>query len=218
MNNRFFDVKKEKQDRIINAALQVFARNGYRHASTDDIVRAASISKGLLFHYFGSKLELYIFLYDYSTKYMLLELSGEVKSTETDYFSLLRHAEKARVRVLKTYPYMRRFLDRVEEEDCEEALEAVEPSRRAYRERIRSMMAQADYHVFEPLADPVLAAKCVEYTLRGMTEEHSRRFDYTPEGLYREICVYLDMFDGIFGKGKKEGEESPDEERGGPEA
>ena len=50
MNDKFFDLKKDKQDRIINAALQVFALNGYRHASTDDIVKLASISKGLLFH------------------------------------------------------------------------------------------------------------------------------------------------------------------------
>ena len=36
MNDKFFDVKKEKQDRIINASLKMFALNGYRHASTDD--------------------------------------------------------------------------------------------------------------------------------------------------------------------------------------
>lgn len=61
MNDKFFDVKKEKQDRIINASLKMFALNGYRHASTDDMVREAAISKGLLFHYFGSKLGLYVF-------------------------------------------------------------------------------------------------------------------------------------------------------------
>ena len=46
MNEKFFDLKKEKQDRMINAAQKVFALNGYRHASTDDIVREAAISKG----------------------------------------------------------------------------------------------------------------------------------------------------------------------------
>ena len=58
MNEKFFDLKKEKQDRMINASLKVFAEGGYAHASTDDIVREASVSKGLLFHYFGSKLSL----------------------------------------------------------------------------------------------------------------------------------------------------------------
>ena len=61
MNEKFFDLKKEKQDRMINAALKVFGMRGYQFASTDDIVREAGISKGLLFHYFGSKLGLYSF-------------------------------------------------------------------------------------------------------------------------------------------------------------
>ena len=41
MNEKFFDLKKEKQDRMINAALKVFAENGYGHASTDEIVKEA---------------------------------------------------------------------------------------------------------------------------------------------------------------------------------
>ena len=46
----FFDLKKEKQDRMINAALKAFALGGYRHASTDDIVKDAAPSAGRLPH------------------------------------------------------------------------------------------------------------------------------------------------------------------------
>ena len=89
MNEKFFDLKKEKQDRMINAALKVFAMNGYGHASTDEIVREAGISKGLLFHYFISKLGLYAFVYDYSVRYLLLELTTGVNREETDFFKLV---------------------------------------------------------------------------------------------------------------------------------
>ena len=78
MNEKFFDLKKEKQDRMMNAVLKVFAMQGYRHASTDDIVREAAISKGLLFHYFESKLGAYQFVYDYSVRYMSMELKVSV--------------------------------------------------------------------------------------------------------------------------------------------
>ena len=74
MNERFFDLKKDRQDRIINGALGVITENGYRHASTDEMVAAASISKGLLFHYFKSKKGVYRFLYEYGTRYTLIEL------------------------------------------------------------------------------------------------------------------------------------------------
>ena len=90
MNDKFFDLKKEKQDRMINAALKVFAGNGYEHASTDEIVKEAGISKGLLFHYFISKIGLYTFVYDYSVKYLLLELNTGVDKEETDFFKLTR--------------------------------------------------------------------------------------------------------------------------------
>ena len=93
MNEKFFDLKKEKQDRMINAALKVFALHGYRHACTDDIVKEAAISKGLLFHYFGSKLGVYAFVYDYSVRYLLLELSTAVDAKETDLFALLQQVE-----------------------------------------------------------------------------------------------------------------------------
>ena len=45
MNDKFFDLKQEKQDRMINASLKIFSRGGYRHASTDEIVKEAGISK-----------------------------------------------------------------------------------------------------------------------------------------------------------------------------
>ena len=54
MNDKFFELKREKQDRMINAALLIFSKAPYKHASTDDIVKEARISKGLLFHYFGN--------------------------------------------------------------------------------------------------------------------------------------------------------------------
>ena len=74
MNEKFYDLKKEKQDRMINAGLRIFALNGYHHASTDEIVKEAKISKGLLFHYFGSKAGYYGFLYSYVSRYVILEL------------------------------------------------------------------------------------------------------------------------------------------------
>ena len=93
MNEKFFDLSREKQDRMINGALEVFARNGYKHASTDDMVKAVDVSKGLWFHYFGSKAGLYTFVYGYSVKYMILELSSAMDAQEKDYFEVVRQME-----------------------------------------------------------------------------------------------------------------------------
>ena len=38
--DKFYDLSKEKQDRMLNGGMQVFATSGYRHASTDEMVAA----------------------------------------------------------------------------------------------------------------------------------------------------------------------------------
>ena len=106
MNSKFLDLDKGRQDAVINASLKAFAINGYKRASTDDIVKSAGISKGLLFHYFESKKGLYEFLHDYSVKYMSMELLRDVKGEPGNIFLLQKEVEKARIQVMKKYPYM----------------------------------------------------------------------------------------------------------------
>lgn len=122
MNEKFFDLKKEKQDRMINASLKVFAEGGYAHASTDDIVREASVSKGLLFHYFGSKLGTYAFMYRYSVRFFLLELSAAKVGGSRNVFDMAKQVEQARWQVLKGYPYLLAFLQKSRTENVKEAL------------------------------------------------------------------------------------------------
>lgn len=62
---KFMKLDENKRNRILNAAMKEF-RYGYKKASTDAIVKEAGISKGLLFHYFGTKEQLFAFLARYA--------------------------------------------------------------------------------------------------------------------------------------------------------
>lgn len=48
------------KNRILNVALEEFANNGYQAASTNVICKKAEVSKGLLYHYYGSKENIYL--------------------------------------------------------------------------------------------------------------------------------------------------------------
>ena len=48
------------KERILNVAIEEFAQNGYKAASTNIICQKANISKGLLYHYYNSKENIYI--------------------------------------------------------------------------------------------------------------------------------------------------------------
>lgn len=45
----------EKQEKIIQAALQLFAQEGYHATSTSKVARTAGVSEGLIFRHFGNK-------------------------------------------------------------------------------------------------------------------------------------------------------------------
>ena len=197
MNEKFFDLKKEKQDRMINAALKVFAVNGYKHASTDDIVTEAGISKGLLFHYFGSKLGLYTFLHDYSVRFMKLELTTGVSSSATEYFEIRKQIEFAKMQVLKNYPYMQQFLDRCASENVSEALTAIESQRGIIRDVYASLKNQADRSLFMENVSFEKLDAMLDYTISGLMGSRFGNDSFHPESLYEETVSYLDMMKGI---------------------
>ncbi len=197
MNSKFFDIKKEKQDRIINSALKIFAMQGYRHGSTDDIVKEAAISKGLLFHYFGSKVGLYCFIYDYSARFMNLELRSTVSARERDLFALMKQIECARMHAMKAYPYMQQFLNRSLSEDSCEALLSTEEKRNALSEVYASIDSQIDYAALPEGVDGQRLRKMLDLTIKGLMTERFQDASFQPEMLYEEICGYLDMVRGI---------------------
>ena len=193
MNEKFFDLKKEKQDRMINGALKVFAASGYSHASTDEIVKEAGISKGLLFHYFISKLGLYVFIYDYSVRYLMLELSTGVSPKETDYFELLLQIKQAQLKAMKNYPHMLRFLNKSRVESAEEALTETRDKRRVLPDQYAEIMGRADLAGFKKGADVEKISKVLEFTMDGIMEEQFGNGSFRPEAYYEEVKQYLTL-------------------------
>ena len=63
--SKFESLPEQRREAIVNAAVETFGRCDYKSASTEDIARRAGISKGLLFFYFKSKKELYLYLMEH---------------------------------------------------------------------------------------------------------------------------------------------------------
>ena len=193
MNENFFDLKKEKQDRMINAALKAFAINGYKRASTDEIVKDAGISKGLLFHYFDTKLGLYEFVYDYSVRYLIMEMSAAISQKETDFFTLYEQKEMCKIQALKNYPYMQQMINRSMIEDESEAVAVIMERRDSYRLKIVEIMQQADLTKFSDDVDNLKLRKIIDFTIEGLMTERFKEQAFDVEKLMDEVMDYLKM-------------------------
>jgi TetR/AcrR family transcriptional regulator len=104
--HKFMTMAEEKRERIIEAALQEFLK-GYMAASTDAIVKEAGISKGLLFHYFGSKRGLFLFLIKYALD-ATVSASENIISESNDFLENLRIISQVKADMTK--PYSRKAL------------------------------------------------------------------------------------------------------------
>lgn len=192
MNEKFFDLNRVKQDRMINAALRIFAENGYRHASTDVIVKEAGISKGLLFHYFNNKIGLFSFLFDYSVKYMLFEFDRLISAKETDYFVICKKIEKAKLNVLRSYPYMHEFIEKSLEEEQLDINLIIENSKNIYLDTINTYRSQGSRTFLREDISADRLDALIRYTVDGLTKDQLKTDSFQPEMLYEQICSYLD--------------------------
>ena len=109
MNEKFYALPKEKQDRIINAGYKVFAKNSYKKSPVNEIALEADISKALLFFYFKNKKELYLFLLktaEETTSKALME-SGAYNGD--DIFDIMYKGLITKTKLMKQYPNMSKF-------------------------------------------------------------------------------------------------------------
>lgn len=193
MNNKFFDLSKEKQDRMINGALQIYGCNGYKHASTDDMVKAVGVSKGLWFHYFENKIGLYSFVYDYSVKYMLMELTSLIADKEKDYYEIVKQIVFTTMRVMKSYPYFPLFLKSAMQEQDAEAIEATKESRDKFLAKLDSLLKNAQMDAVMERAERQQMRSLVRYAISGILDDHYGKQDLNTDKIYEEIISYVTL-------------------------
>ncbi|MCI7303936.1 TetR/AcrR family transcriptional regulator [Ihubacter massiliensis] len=194
MNDKFYNLPVEKQNAIINAALHVFAENDYKKASTEEITRLAGISKGLLFHYFGSKKELYLHLYQYAEKSLIEGMRRYYDSEETDFFKALISAQMAKVQVLHQHPDLISFLVRAYLEH-DDAVEAQIDTR--FRDIISAsrttVLERTDGSKFKESISPDQALDIILWMSDGFMRSRTPQQLADLEALNEEFLSYMDL-------------------------
>ena len=74
---QFEEIRNDRKDQLMDAALHIFAEEGYHSASVSQIAKRAGVSKGLMYNYFHSKEEvlraLVVDLFEYAMKALKIE-------------------------------------------------------------------------------------------------------------------------------------------------
>jgi AcrR family transcriptional regulator len=198
---KFFHIEHDKQERIINAAMKEFLI-GYKKASTDNIVREAGISKGLLFHYFGTKEKLYEFLIDYCIDIMKKEFLDLINVEQTDILESFWQLSLLKRDLCHAYPTIFDFMGAVYVDETTNATGIRDTINKFMKTRdsvVAQVYTHADTSLFRDDVNPKAAIEIIGYVMQGyaqtkFAEVPSENVGSTARENYD---MYLSEFEGI---------------------
>ncbi|MDX9872242.1 MAG: TetR/AcrR family transcriptional regulator [Clostridia bacterium] len=192
-----FHIPEDKKRRIIRAAMEHFAKNGYKKATMDEIVAAADISKGLIFHYFGNKKKLYLYLYEFAYGLVYERL---VKSFErSDLFERIRESEQIKLAVVSEYPYVLDFLLSVRRETDEQLREEISRVKgESFPPWRETFLPGLDASKLREGIDLEKVIKIISWSTNGLLAEH--KDDFVLENIFAEMDEYLELMRKAFYK------------------
>lgn len=94
----------QRRDRILQAAQALFAERGYEGTSAEAIASQAGVAKGLIFHYFGSKAELYLVAVADAATRISQVFFADLPEPEPDLFRRMYAWMQRKVEIFRAQP------------------------------------------------------------------------------------------------------------------
>lgn len=204
--HKIMSVDADKRDRILNAAMKEFAK-GYKNATTDAIVREAGISKGLLFHYFSTKKDLFLFLHEYALKMVLAEFFSLINLKQRDILERWRQVILLKIDLVHKYPAIFAFITAVYMGENDDAAVDINERKTAFHDDIYpKLFNDVDTSLFREDIDPHKAIEVIIFTMEGYANKEASPDktleDYEPEygRILKEVDEYISLLRRCFYK------------------
>ena len=205
-SHKIMAMEPEKRDRVISAAMKEFTK-GYKNANTDTIVREAGISKGLLFHYFGTKEGLFEFILKNACEMIHDEYLSLIDLEQMDIIEKVWQMTLLKMDLSYRFPALFDFIAKayveLQENPNEVFAEYFHKMRSVAVERV---LADVDTSLFKDGIDPKKAANIVLWTLNGYAtsqidskmsiEDYQKEY----ERYLKELKEYIEILKKTFYK------------------
>lgn len=208
MYSKFLNLSDDKQQKIINSALKIFSNSSYKNASTDEIVQEAGISKGSLFHYFKSKKDLYLYLYDYSVDIFKKDFYEKINLDVRDIFKRFANITAVKLDLVRKHPDMFNFIYNAMyiEDDLKLKKEIVKRNDSHILENYNKFFTNIDKSNFRSDIDADKAVQIIILTMEGYSNKEALKVKVYQdnEELYnrwtKEIDEYIELMKKVFYK------------------
>ncbi|KLU60991.1 fatty acid metabolism regulator protein [Peptococcaceae bacterium CEB3] len=191
--DKFLSLPKEKQNKIIDAALTAFGTNGYKKASASDIARAAGISKAMVFHYFGSKKTLYLYLIEFCGATLEAEFNEKLGAVN-DFFDRLKMISGVKISLMKKHPAILSFLTSIyfeRDKDVQGDIEAILAKGGSLRNKVA--FDGIDTSKFKDNIDITLVMKMIYWIGEGYAAQSAHQPDIDYDVLAQDMNACFEL-------------------------
>ena len=195
MNEKFFSLPQARQDLIRNSAMLEFGEGSFKKTSADAIAKRAGVSKGLLFHYFKDKRELYLYLFQYALEVCVRQYMVKTYDFgETDFFLALKMGQEIKMDMVRRYPGLFRFVMRAYyERDSVLSPKLREGLNSLLEITSRDFLTRMDLYKFKDGIDPWEVIRLLTLAAEGMMARTNACTAEEIETLFLEYQKYADM-------------------------
>ena len=164
------------KNKIINAAIKIFSQYGYEKASTNQIAAEAGISKGLIFHYFGTKKELFLSVYQQAVEIYLIEICEKIDPDQRDFLLRIQALIPLKFELMKKHPEIFNFIKTAYLETAHQVKEEIAAlNRKSLDQNFDIVYENIDYSLFKPNIDLKSALSTMLFTLEKWSENFVRQ-------------------------------------------
>ena len=204
MNDKFFNLPLEKQQRIINAAYKVFSQSSYKKAPMSEIADEGGISKALLFHYFTNKKELYLYLWNSAVE-MTRKINTDYAVLGTDdFFEMLKRSLLARCSLMRSYPYIYKFSLNAYYEQYPDIEQVINENYTAVSQLSKNKVFDTiDTSAFRGDVDLNMMYSEIFYAVDGYMMNKYRSGNIVPDEIEQEIAALINHWKQIYTESRK---------------
>jgi len=190
-NNNTNLEKASKRTSILNTAITEFCK-GYEEGSTYAIIKAAGVSKGLLFHHFGTKKDLFLQTYDYAIEIVMTEFYGLINLEQRDILERWKQVALLKMDLMQKHPRIFDFINHAAFTESEEVKTEIAERRGSFTEETYpKLFYDINRSLFREDIDADIAIKVILYTIEGYAQGEADA-GKSSEDYYSEYKRYLD--------------------------
>lgn len=195
MYQSFDNLIEDKKQRILEACILEFADKGYEKASTNAIIKEAKISKGILFHYFGNKKSLFLYIVEHCLQFLLTEYRKYPLEKSGDIFDRIMEFGMLKLKISHANPNISKLIVHAFMNSPMGIRSEIQNKyKKLSNEIMPEIFKDIDFSKFRNGINPEKAQEIIMLFLMSLQEKYNRKYQGREQELLDDVDKIMEEY------------------------